>query len=208
MKYITSDMKHLHLFFFIGALLISTVTMAQDQNNESESYFSIGNYPEEFNACSVLKRLVDGLGYRYYWATDSLGMDDLNYRSSPDSRTSFETLQHIEGLSYGINCFFSGKAVERRPKTEDPDWASLRQQTLDNIRSASDQLAGMNEEQLFELKVRFKRNDSESEFAFWHIINGQISDALWHVGQIVSNRRASGNPLDPRVSVFMGKIRE
>ena len=30
-------------------------------------------------------------------------------------------------------------------------------------------------------------------------------DALYHVGQVVSYRRAAGNPIDPQVNVFLGK---
>jgi hypothetical protein len=43
------------------------------------------------------------------------------------------------------------------------------------------------------------------EFPFWNQINGPISDALWHCGQVVMNRRASGNPLQLGVNVFVGK---
>jgi hypothetical protein len=42
-------------------------------------------------------------------------------------------------------------------------------------------------------------------FPFWNQINGPISDALWHCGQVVMNRRASGNPLQKGVNVFIGK---
>jgi len=38
----------------------------------------------------------------------------------------------------------------------------------------------------------------------WHIINGPISDALTHVGQINSFRRLSGNCV-PKANVFTGK---
>ena len=56
--------------------------------------------------------------------------------------------------------------------------------------------------------VIFKRGDREYEFPFWNLINGQISDAIYHTGQVVMMRRASGNPIDPTVDVFMGKNRE
>ena len=42
-------------------------------------------------------------------------------------------------------------------------------------------------------------------FPFWNMINGPISDAIWHSGQVVANRRASGNPINPKVNVFIGK---
>jgi hypothetical protein len=38
----------------------------------------------------------------------------------------------------------------------------------------------------------------------WNIINGPVSDALTHVGQINSFRRLNGNPV-PRANVFLGR---
>ena len=32
-----------------------------------------------------------------------------------------------------------------------------------------------------------------------------VADALYHVGQVVSYRRAAGNLMDPQVNVFVGK---
>jgi len=63
------------------------------------------------------------------------------------------------------------------------------------------------DQNLSELKVIFKRGENESEFPFWNVINGQISDAIYHTGQVVSFRRSSGNPMNPKVNVFSGKTR-
>ena len=54
----------------------------------------------------------------------------------------------------------------------------------------------------------FKSGERESSFPFWHQLNGPLADALWHCGQIVSMRRASGNPFNGKASVFTGKLRE
>jgi hypothetical protein len=59
-----------------------------------------------------------------------------------------------------------------------------------------------------EMNLIMKRGESQSEFPFWNLINGPISDCLWHVGQVVSFRRASGNPLSDKISVLTGKARE
>ena len=37
---------------------------------------------------------------------------------------------------------------------------------------------------------------------------GPIADALWHVGQVVTFRRSSGNPFNSKASVFTGKVRQ
>ena len=33
----------------------------------------------------------------------------------------------------------------------------------------------------------------------------QFPMRLWHCGQVVTNRRASGNPINSKVNVFVGK---
>ena len=48
---------------------------------------------------------------------------------------------------------------------------------------------------------------NNSEFPFWNELNGPLSDALWHTGQVVMLRRMSGNPFTSNVSVLSGKVR-
>ena len=55
------------------------------------------------------------------------------------------------------------------------------------------------------MPIRFKMGDDDLDFPFWNAINGPVADALSHVGQVVSYRRAAGNPIDPQVNVFLGK---
>ncbi|MFT7499284.1 MAG: hypothetical protein ACI8QP_001887, partial [Porticoccaceae bacterium] len=47
-----------------------------------------------------------------------------------------------------------------------------------------------------------------SEYPFWDLINGPIEDAVWHSGQLVSFRRSSGNPMNPKVNFLTGKVRD
>ena len=61
-------------------------------------YREIPDYPETYNACTVAARMVDGLGFRYYWATEGLRPEDLRYKPSHDARSADETLDHIYGL--------------------------------------------------------------------------------------------------------------
>ena len=51
-------------------------------------------------------------------------------------------------------------------------------------------------------------DEEKVEFPFWNQLNGPIEDAVWHSGQIVAFRRASGNPISKKISVFTGKVRE
>ncbi len=62
----------------------------------------------------------------------------------------------------------------------------------------------INVRDLNEHLVIFKSKSGTFENPFWNQINGPIEDAIWHSGQIVVLRRASGNPIDPKVNVFKG----
>ena len=45
--------------------------------------------------------LVDGLGFRHFWATE-VADEDLLFKPPEEARTSFETIQHIYGLTQGL----------------------------------------------------------------------------------------------------------
>ena len=74
------------------------------------------------------------------------------------------------------------------------------------MKKASDILKSTNN--LEQHTILFERNGNTSEFPFWNNINGPIADALWHAGQIVMLRRMSGNPINPKVNVFLGKLND
>jgi hypothetical protein len=59
-------------------------------------------------------------------------------------------------------------------------------------------------EDLEKANVIFDRGGKQSQFPLWNLINGPISDALYHTGQVVSFRRSSGNPIPKGVNVFLG----
>ncbi|NND30987.1 MAG: hypothetical protein HKN76_00260 [Saprospiraceae bacterium] len=170
-------------------------------------YYEIPEAPESYSAANVAARLVDGLGFRYFWATEGLTESDLAYRPTEESRSSYETLVHIEGLTSVVR-----NAVSRKPNTggdsdQEVTFGELRARTLDHIRQASEILKteGAN---LEEFPIIFQRGENSTEYPFWNLINGPISDAIWHVGQIVSFRRSSGNPFPSGVSVLRGTKRD
>lgn len=75
-----------------------------------------------------------------------------------------------------------------------------------NFKKASDILRKTDD--VSKLKITFKGKEKNAEFPFWNSINGTIADAIWHAGQIVMMRRASGNPFNSKVNVFLGKRME
>lgn len=166
-------------------------------------FYQIPEYPVSFSAPNVLARTIDGLGYRYYWATEELTEIDLAYKPSEDGRSAAETLDHLHGLSLFIANSISGKPnIRPRPAAPEP-WLDIRKETLDNLKMASDLLKEM--EDIDALKIQFQRGENISEMSLWHLFNGPLADALYHVGQIVVFRRSAGNPMHPGVNVFMGK---
>jgi len=216
MRYI-SQMKSLPI---ITLLLLSTIlnSRAQEQLQDQDQidpnqmeklpYHQIPSYPESYTSGTVAARVVDGLGYRYYWSTEGLREEDLKFRPSENGRSVEETLVHIYGLSLTIV-----NAPESIPNIGRVDrsgmsWIEKRKLTLENFQKASQLLKKGKDQDMDGYKVIFPRGDSSVEYPFWNMLNGPISDAIYHVGQIVTFRRSSGNPMNPKVNVFAGKLRE
>ena len=171
-------------------------------------YYEIPDAPKDFTAESVTVRMIDGLGYRYFWATEDLTEKDLEYKASETSRTTAETIEHLFGLSKTILNAVAGRPNIRggNSKKKELDFKEKRKRTLENFKAASD-LLKKEDAHVGDMKIVFQRGEKKSEFPFWNLINGPIEDAIWHAGQIVGNRRASGNPLHPGVNVFRGKTK-
>ncbi len=187
--------------FILGISLLGSVfTTAQ----QKPYYYTIPDTPAAYSAATVAARFVDGLGFRYYWATAGLSDKDLNYRPSRGARTCLETLEHINGLTEILV-----NAVNKKPNrfegaaNKKLSYLQLRDKTLMNIQTASELLKQPNIK-LDVLDMVFENTSSKTEYPFWNLINGPISDAIWHVGQVVSFRRASGNPLPKGVNFLPG----
>ena len=193
------NFKRLTLVLILFAF---NVTLSQDK---TLPYYEIPEYPENYSACSVAARMIDGLGFRYYWATESLRDEDLAFRPNEDARATSETIDHIYGLSKVIVNASLNKPNDR---AEDPEMTfdEKRKKTLENFKTASDILKKSDD--LSKFTIVFQRGENSSEFPYWNNINGPIADAFWHCGQVVLLRRSSGNPFNSKVSVFSGKVRD
>ena len=144
--------------------------------------------------------MLDGLGFRYYWATQGLRKEDLIFKPSNDARTPEETIDHILQLSQIIlNCALH-KANTTPPAKM--TFNEKREKTLKSIQQASHIFIKATDLSTFSLI--FGTGNNKVEFPFWNQINGPIADALWYVGQIVSFRRTSRNPLPKGVRVLKG----
>jgi hypothetical protein len=185
-------------------LSISTVK-AQDMQLP---YKEIPSSPEDYSPGNLLSRMIDGLGYRFYWATEGLTEKDLAYKPSENGRSILETMEHIHTMSNNIVLAPDAKPFVIGTETSTYSFEELRKRTLENLLAASEKVRGATAEEIETYKVIFQRGDQKSEFAFWNLLNGQLSDCLYHTGQIVLMRRASGNPQNPNVNPFLGKTKE
>ncbi|NNE15578.1 MAG: hypothetical protein HKN51_11415 [Saprospiraceae bacterium] len=200
-------MKSISIFILLFAISHSIHSQEIGTNDSKLPYSMIDGYPDNFESGNIIKRMIDGLGYRYYWATDSLRNEDLDFKPGETNRTSRETLEHLYNLSgFILNSAANKPNIRPRPENNDT-WEEMRSKTLNNLYTAADQFSKKSSKDIETTTLDFQRGDNSSSVSFWHLLNGPLADALYHVGQIVSNRRASGNPLDPRVNVFMGKNR-
>ena len=166
---------------------------------DSLPYAAFPPAPDHYSAGTVVSRLLDGLGFRYYWATEGLRPVDLIFKPSPQARTSQETLEHIYYLSTIIINVAEGN---QNPPVQYKTFEELRKATLDNFKKASTILIGYGDGDMENLKAAF----GDKTLPFWNMINGHISDCLWHIGQVVSFRRSSGNPFSDKVELFLGII--
>ena len=174
-------------------------------NAQELPYYEIPEAPKNYTEGTVAARMIDGLGFRYYWGTEGLREKDLQYKPNEEARTVRETLDHILGLSIMTLSALEGKEVVFK-KSDHLSFNELRKETLENFKKASDILKESDDLSKFVMKIA--RRDGVAEFPFWNQLNGPIADALWHVGQIVSFRRSSGNPFPKGVSVLTGKVKK
>ena len=188
------------------ALLTLINLNAQETMNDSLPYAIIPQAPETFTPGTVVSRMIDGLGFRYRWATEGLTQKDLDHKPGNDGRTIAETMDHVHSLALTVLRSAQKRPREFSDKPDDMDIHQKRKATLEYLAEASALFRATTD--LSEHKVVFVRPNKTFEFPFWNQINGPIEDAVWHAGQIVVLRRSAGNPIDPRVNVFLGKLND
>ena len=170
-------------------------------------YVSIEHTPEDYSGNSVLMRMIDGLGYRYYWGTEGLRPEDLAYDPGNEGATCDALIKHIHGLSEVVYNTVAQIPTERGGDNPELTFSEYRSKTLKNLKAASELLRTKKDLNLEECQIKFKRGETVSSSPFWNLMNGPLADAIYHTGQIVSYRRTTGNPINPLVSVFSGKNR-
>lgn len=185
----------------IVAFVLTSFNFCLAQSEDKLPYYEIPDAPKTFTAGTMASRMVDALGFRFHWATADLTEKDLAYKLNEDGRSVAETIDHIYDLSVII--FNSTlNQVNVKHEKDSMTYAKKRERILYNLEIASDLL------QISDDLSKFKIIFPNQEIPFWNAINGPIADAIWHCGQIAVYRRATGNPINSKVSHFSGKVRD
>jgi hypothetical protein len=190
------------VFTFFLFIICQTVYSQGTQNQLP--YAQIPEKTGDYTSGNVLSRMIDGLGFRYYWATEGLTQTDLDYIPTAESRNTMETIEHLFGLSQTVL-----NGARNEPNIQPVDYSGMnfqefREKTLRNLQESSNLLAAMDEAEIADLKIIFQRGATRTEYPFWNMINGPITDMIHHSGQVILLRRMSGNPIDSKVNVFLG----
>ena len=186
--------------FFIFTLILN----AQEMKTEQLPYYEIPEASENYTAGTVAARMIDGLGFRYYWATEGLREVDLNYEPGQRVRSSSQLINHIYDLSKVIVNAATKTVNDRGVEEPVLTFKEKRTRTLRNFEKASKIINDSKD--LSEFTIVFKNDKSTNSYPFWNTINGPIADAIWHAGQVTLLRRASGNPFNGKANVFTGKV--
>ena len=189
-------MKHFFtiIFTFIIALTVKS------QNKTALPYYEIPTSEENYTAAAVVGRMIDGLGFRYYWSTDGLTDKDLQYKPNEKGRTTQETITHLYDLSNMMLGLTKTTFKQNKDKTE-MTFTEMREQTLFNFEALSKKIKATKD--LSSLSVI---KDGEITIPFFNVINGPIADAIWHTGQVATFRRSSGNPINSKINHFSGTV--
>ncbi len=161
-------------------------------------YYVLPEPPEKMNATGLLIRLVDSFGFRYRWATEGLRDEDMEFHACDSSMSLDELLTHVHGLISVTEAFIMGNEREKIVPTS---LEERRRKTLKIACRLREELHTIDDEYLG--KRRYMVPWASKEYPIWWLINGPLSDALTHVGQIASWRRINGNPI-PGANVFYG----
>ena len=192
-----------HFFYVLPA----TTVYGQKTASNEPSYEKMPPAPENYRPGNVLVRMIDGLGYRFYWATEGLHSEDLEYRPTDEARSTAETIDHILSLTTWIANVTEGASAKEINQGKSRSWSEKRAQVLHNLWQTRQWLVDREEEELAALRIITGNRKGAAELPYWNMINGPIADAIYHTGQIVVLRRISGNPMSSKVDVFRGENR-
>lgn len=175
---------------------------------ETHQFAEISSYPSQYNMASIVSRMLDGAGFRYYWATEDLTQEQLMEKPGNGSRSLYQIMNHIYNMVDFVGNSLEGNTTSFPEKEHGLSFEELRQQTLARIESAKIACANMDEATLEEQKIKLTVGGNSMQFDAWHLFNGPLPDLYHHIGQVMLLRRILGNPLPAGVEPFFCKKME
>ena len=153
-------------------------------------YHALPAAPDEITAANIICRMLAGMGFRFYWATEGLTEEVYAFRPAEDARSIVQTVEHIWDLLH-----WTYRATNPVAHAKPSGAKELREGVLELIAILEDTFSKMANEQLAAIQVLKE--------PFWPVINGPLSDVLTHIGQIATLRRIAGSPV-PDSNPFEG----
>ena len=159
--------------------------------NEYTPFARLDSHPTHVNGPSVVARLLDSQGFRFYWATQGLTPREYAFSPGQGCQSIADLVGHIWGLTNWVHISVFGQGEQR------PEGAPLqREHTLKMLHRLREHMASLDDAALEAITI--------DDRPFWHMINGPLADALTHVGQINAFRRLAGSPT-PKAGLFTGE---
>lgn len=152
----------------------------------------------EITGVAVFARLVDGVGFRYHWATEGLRPEDLDFSPGAGCMPLRQMLQHVHRMAQWVERGLAGQPCP--PASGPEDLGTLRHQTLDLLAAIRAHALALGEKGL--AQAAFPRGGEV--YTVWNIVNGPLIDIVHHVGQIATYRRLLGNPV-PKANQLLGQ---
>ncbi len=145
-------------------------------------YHSIPAAPDEITAANIVCRMLAGMGFRFYWATEELTDQTYAFQPCEGARSIGETVEHIWDV---LNWTY--RALDPAGQAKPGGAKQLREGALELIAILEERFSTMDKEELAAIKILNR--------PFWLVINGPLSDVLTHIGQIATLRRMAGSPV-------------
>jgi hypothetical protein len=156
--------------------------------------------PAAVSGSAVLVRLVEGIGFRFTWATEGLREQDLAFRPTPETMCIAEQTGHVLELVAWVAAATGAITAGSQEPASAPPFPEARQRIMEVLALLRARLAGMTDGEIGAIQI-----GSRAGPVPWpHIVNGPLADALTHIGQIAVLRRSCGNPV-PKANVFLGR---
>lgn len=187
---------------FISILACLPLCGFSQIKNDTLPFYEIQEYPDSYTAGTVAARMIDGLGFRFYWATEGLSESEMTFSPGENTRSIEATVDHI----YAMVVLIANTVLKKDEQYDSQlTFVEKREKTLYKLHAVRAVLLESDDKDMAEMQIKFSEHVT---YPFWNLINGQIADAIWHCGQIASFRRSAGNPFNSNVSLFNGKVKD